>query len=406
MTNDDEDAGLITALDTELERIGSLVVPESEGDYGPLKKAWHFLQVYATWGVRLPSSETMLKADLGIDDPSQFAFFMPMRECYVTLHEACDHFLTRVFPEVVKIGNNVERFSKDASSDDGDIFGAVGELLDSGDAENLQAAADLLTDLSRQATQNAADAAKVNISLAEFKARLEEGSAGLQSVKAQIDQDDKVNEAVIATLQGDDKVADSLNQLTAELRRANDVHMKYAVAAGSSVVFVMMGPVGLVAAVPMASLFGGLAADKLSDIHALEKRIADGNAQLRTAVAVNRIYDSAAVSVDQSTAFTASAIEYTTTVQNAWTGISSQLDALARKIALTLKPQAGGAPKLALPGVVQIWLKQAGRAWAELRPPLTALVSNPYITVNSGNVTWVDFRAQVVKAVDDLERVA
>ena len=134
MSNDTE----LEQLTRELNKL-QLSVVGKDGETAPLRRAWHYLQVYATWGVKLPADENILKLTLGIKNPGEFDFFLPMLDGYNKLSATCENFLKQVFSEVIDVGQNAKQFAKDAGGKDDGIFSAVTELVDAGDEESLQA---------------------------------------------------------------------------------------------------------------------------------------------------------------------------------------------------------------------------------------------------------------------------
>jgi hypothetical protein len=81
-------------LEKTIQDFNALVkTPESPADEN-LWYSWRFLQIYSTWGLRLPNTEASLKLRLGMSDPGQFSFFNGMKEAYNEIHEACGEFLS------------------------------------------------------------------------------------------------------------------------------------------------------------------------------------------------------------------------------------------------------------------------------------------------------------------------
>ncbi len=72
----------------------------SDTNRGPLWRAWHYVQVYSTWGLRIPSENGSLKTYLRIDDPSNYPFFGTMLQAYGLIHASSKEFQTKLFPKL------------------------------------------------------------------------------------------------------------------------------------------------------------------------------------------------------------------------------------------------------------------------------------------------------------------
>lgn len=124
------DTDLTKELDSTIESLSQLVQEPDDSEDQTLWYAWHYLQVYSTWGLRLPHTEATLKLKLGISEPGQFDFFEPMKEAYGEIHKACDEFLSEIFPKVINIGTKLLDFAADISEDDGKLFAVLIKMLD------------------------------------------------------------------------------------------------------------------------------------------------------------------------------------------------------------------------------------------------------------------------------------
>ncbi|NUO00920.1 MAG: hypothetical protein HUU01_09940, partial [Saprospiraceae bacterium] len=191
------------------------ILKTGNNNRGSLWMAWHYLQIYSIWGLRLPNSEISLIKTLGIDkneeadrnDPSlsiihqvgTYSFFPAMLTSYQKVYEASAYFNSEVFPTVVlQIGNALRSFAKAASEDQEAIFSAILKLIKQDDTVG---ALELVTDLQQKADDNVGLAEHVNVLLNTYAARLAEAKSALETADGQIDEDDKVNETRIAQLE-------------------------------------------------------------------------------------------------------------------------------------------------------------------------------------------------------------
>lgn len=354
----------------------------------PLRHAWHFLQVYATWGTRLPSDETMLKYSMGIDNPGEYDFFMPMLDGYSDLSNACGIFLTNVFGGVVAVGQKARQFAKEAGGESDGIFSAVTELMDAGDEESMHAVVELLTDLQQQAKDNAEQASQVTSQLAAFKVKLESTNAKLKEVRVSVEEDSRTSQATIDKLSGGEDAAGSIKDLNKRIAAKRDEYKHNVVVASTTTTYFWVAPpAGLIAAVTVASIFGTRATETLNAIDTLEENLKNATSELRTAVESQKVQNSAEMALGETTHFTALAIEHTTTVQQAWSEISASLDVVRDKVtSMTTSNDEGVVARSKI--IVKLYAKQASKAWSALIEPLEELVRDPYITVQQDAIDW------------------
>lgn len=396
----------VDTIMTNFEQI--LIAKEGAGNTnrGPLWYAWHYLQVYSYWGLRQPHTDADLKLTLGISNPAAFGFYGSMRDAYQEINSACSDFISKIFPNVVELGTDLHTFATEASSRDQGIFSAVRDLLNEEPnaeraRENEQAAIELLTDLQAKAKQNADKAGAVKLELAAYKTKLVTADEQLKRVQKAIDSDSRTSQATIDKLSGDVNKAGSLaaiNKQIADLQKeyTQDVTIAATTPTYAWVVWPLPPiPVGLIAAVTVASVYGSRATDLLKQIERLEKDYKKASEELTTAIGAHNVQRTAKTCVTEASANTDKAIIHTTTVQNAWEGIATQLGVIKDKLLGSTRTN-NGQTVLSAKAVIRLYLSQAATAWDRLMPPLTELTTNPYIVVKDKQVSLRDLAKEMV----------
>ena len=99
-----------------------------------LWQAWHFLQVYANWGIRLPTSETDFKAIMGAD-ALKFDFLPPMQDGNSLISKACEAFLKNVFSEVIQVGMDLKVYAETTAGGEDGMLQIILDSVEDGDTE-------------------------------------------------------------------------------------------------------------------------------------------------------------------------------------------------------------------------------------------------------------------------------
>jgi hypothetical protein len=356
--------------------------------------AWRFLQVYSIWGLRLPHTEASLKLKLGISEPGQFPFFGGMKEGYNEIHEACDEFVSKIFPQVIGVGTSLLDFASDASTGDGDLFSVLIELIDTNDTNG---ALELIGDLQETTKANEKKAGEVKELLGSYKGKLTSAKAKVDLAQKSVNTDERTSQATIDKLNGDPNVDGSFANLRKKLSDKKAEYDHYVVVASTTTYYFSFGLAGLIAASVVAGIYGDKAVKALKEMHRIEDDIAKSNAELNTALQVNKIQDAAIVSLLETQRYTDLAITHTTTVQNAWGTLSQHLSYVADKVA----KMTTGDEQTVLKGkaTVKQYAKLSGERWALLIPPLKELTRNPYIVVAEGEKSLGDLATEVEKEI-------
>lgn len=388
------------------------VLKTGSSNKGSLWMAWHYLQIYSIWGLRLPTSEISLIKTLGIDkneeadrnDPSlsiihqvgTYSFFPAMLESYQKVYEASAYFNSEVFPTVVsQIGNALKNFAKSASEDQEAVFSAILKMIKQNDTDS---ALELVIDLQKKADENVGLAENVADLLSTYATKLTEAKSALETADGQISEDDKVNDDRIAQLEAGSSTTGSIEYLK-YVKDLQDAEYKHDVlVATTSPTYSWVGwplfPFGLIAAAIVAGIYGDRALKMLAEIEKQEALIKTASLELQIAKAVQAVQHNANTGVEKAQEFTDTAIVQTNIVRNAWLGISSNLQAVKDKLTLMTNTADGDANLRAI-ALIQTYANVAGKRWAELMPAVNQLTDEPYITVKQEDVSIAELIAEI-----------
>jgi hypothetical protein len=395
----DEAQDPTTDLTAAMQRIsGILTNPNDPSKPGQLWTAWHYLQVFSVWGLRIPFSEDTLKSTLAMDNPGQYPFFPTMLEGNQKVHDACSIFYTNVFPGVIKVGRNLLNTANDISPNDGDIFGVLIQMLDD---KEFDGALELIKDMQATTQENIDQADKVQSDLGDFSAALVEAQGILNTSNDQLQADSKTSQDAIDKAQGGAEVAGSLANLQQMIDSTKKEYDHNVVVASTTVTYAWVAPpVGIVAAAVVAGVYGDKAVKALNALDEWNAKFAAENAALGTALKSNQIQKLAQSSLTETINANNAAISQTTIVKNAWEGILNSLNIVGNKV-LNMTKITDEAEVLKTTALVKAYAKQAGKAWESIVPPLKELTTNPYIVVEQDDKTLKEFAAEVaVKSIN------
>ena len=356
--------------------------------------SWQFLQIYSTWGLRLPHTGETLQLKLGIiAEPGKYTFLGAMVQAYDEIHQASYDFTTNIFPKVIEVGTSLLDFASDANEDDGELFNVLIELIDKDDPTG---ALELLSDLQDTTKKNTQKAGEVITSLNGYKAKLVSAEQKVSNVKINVDGDSQVSQNMIDTLQDGKEVTGSIKNLEKLIAEKRAEYNHYVVVAATTPTYAWVTLIGFITATTMAGVYGDKAVKALKRVHELEDEIKKTNGKLHTALETNKVLNSANQSVSQAKLYTNLAIVHTTNVQNAWTNITSNLSDIAKKVKY-MTTEKDEQIVLQAKATVMNYAKNAGKKWAELVPPLKQLTRDPYIVVESGEKSLGDLAKDVEK---------
>lgn len=349
-------------------------------DAGELEHAWHFLQVYCGWGLRLPSDDADFHALLKTKELAAYKFYPNLKGGSSLLKDQCRQFTTEVLPKMVQVGNDLSSFANAVKNDDGEMFKIIIELIE-GDSPDFAAAIDLIKSLQGNAKTALDNAAKVQTGLAGFKSGLVEGSAKIALAKTDIEADDKVNRAAMDRLTSDDPELQGSLAHYEKLRKKAKADYNYDVkVAATTPTYAWVSVFGLIAASVVAGVYGKRAVDDLKKIDRIDEDIKNAKAELGRAVAANNTYGVANTAVTKITQYTDAALSATTKVQNGWNAIQKGLGDVSTELARTMTTDDEGE-KLRSVTLVKKFLSRTEEKWRGIAPALDLLTKHPYIDI-------------------------
>ena len=399
-----------TASPSDLEKAyQSLMNMSGQSSLDSLKAAWNYLQVYSTWCEKLPNTEANLNATLKISSSAPYSFYPAMLDAYQSTSKTGFDFLNNIFPKVVNIGNDLQSFAQTAGStaDEGGIFASITTILDTitpttdpADANNIiqKQVLPLLQALQAMADQNESDAKEVVTLLSKYKSDLNSADQKLSTVDTEVTNDASVSQATIDTLSGGPEIQGSIAQLEALKKDQQAEYQKDVTIACTTVTYAWVGfpicPVGLITAATVAGVYGKKATDMLKQDNETSDLITTDQNELATAISVHNVQSLAKSGLDSAVKYTDQAIVQTTTVQNNWNTISSNLLNIQTELNNTTFGQ-GSDEKARGKILINVFLKQATTHWQTMIPLVNALVANPYIAVISGDVSATDLLKKI-----------
>ena len=392
-TTSDQDPSV--ELEKTINEFNALVKKPESSNEENLWYAWRFLQVYSVYGLRLPHTEASLKLKLGISKPDQFDFFETMKEGYNEIHEACDEFVSQIFPKVIEVGTSLLDFASDASKNGGDVFSVLIELIDNNDT---QGALELLGDLQETTKTNKEKAGTVTELLGSYKGKLTTAKAKVDDAQKVVQEDDRTSENTLNKLNGGPEIEGSIKNLNNQLTAKEKEYKNALIIATTTPTYAFAGILGMLAIPVVASIYGVKAGELADELNNLEDEIEKANAELKTAFQTKQIQNAAIANLDKTEHYTDLAITHTTTVQNAWEEISTNLSSVAKKVT-NMTTEKDEQTVLKTKALVKNYAKNAGEKWALLIPPLKELTRDPYIVVEDGEKSFGDLAKEIKKEI-------
>ena len=127
------------------------ILKKGDSNRGSLWLAWHYLQFYSVWGLRLPHTEEMLGKALGVDEPGRYTFFPTMQHSYTQVFETSQFFYNQVFDKIVALGGQLKDFAEKQSDGDRNMFAVILDHIHSGD---INSAMEFLHDMVTESEEH------------------------------------------------------------------------------------------------------------------------------------------------------------------------------------------------------------------------------------------------------------
>jgi hypothetical protein len=377
--NDNDVAKTEKEFKEAFEKFSDLVSPTGE-ERSRLWVSWHFLQVYSVWGLGLPSTEATLKPALYITDNTSESFSAQLLEGNKKIKSACELFQQKLFPKMISLATGILSHSELGSPADkdgkggADMFGLIKAMVNEG---NKSTAFHLLQVMEDSVVENLKSTADVEELIGVFYTKLVDAKGSIEGSEISLDADDNTSTAALTKLNGDENTEGSLAYIQKNLQDKQAEYQKAVAIAATTPTYAWITvpiPIGPVAAVIVAGVYGNEAVQVSDQIEKFQTDFKKASAQLRMALASQATVKSGRKQIDYSLDLLEKAKEHTTTIRNGWNGMATALTGLKGLL-------AAATPATNLnPGVSNLLDLMASK-WKVIYPVLADLVNEPYINV-------------------------
>lgn len=377
-------------------------------DIPTLRGNWIYLQLFATYGLRLPNTASALEATLNLNasQAAAYSWFGAMYQAYDKLNNASSYFFSDVFDEMTSLGEGLKSYATDVAGQDS-TFTLISSLVKptDGSKPDPQSALDILSDLKSTADNNATQAEKIKSNLTTYKSKLSEAEGEIKKVECSVEQDDKASQDTINKLEGGKDITGSIAQIQDWLDTDKKEYKHDVVVASTTVTYAWVGLFGLIAASIVAGIYGKRATNILNTINELEGKIKTAKYELKVALATQNTIKLAERSINSVLRHTDIAIEKTNQIQNSWSSMSEGLKYIAGKVSHSIEMEDGDEKLAAINAVVH-FMKMAQRKWTTIQPTIDEMVTDPYVTVAPDSIDMSQFANQIEAEVEKLEKAA
>ena len=349
-----------------------------------LWQSWHFLQVYANWGIRLPTSEMDFKAIMGAD-ALKFDFLPPMQDGNSLISQACETFLKSVFSEVIQVGMDLKVYAETTAGSQNGLLPIILESINDGDKET---AIELLTDLQKDANAASARAGNVKAGLDAFRTDLGKALGKLDIARMSLDSDSSTNENTLGILAADANTEGSIAYKHKKLEEARRLHTEATVAAATSPTYIwVLPPLGLIATGVVMGIFTDKAIQRMKDIQNLEDSIKKEGAHLKQALAARSVFTQGSNGLTNVISYTEAASAKCGVIQETWKGIASHISQMAKYLDSTTQQTPDGEIKERGMTQLRVALQNVNTNWKEMLPDLGELMTDNYVSIAPGTAT-------------------
>lgn len=381
----------VVDLTKSFEDLEALLKP-TESNRSDLWQAWNYLQVYATWGLRLPVDDANFKAQMGAD-PAEYDFVPPMKQGTTKIRKASKTFLNNVYPNVVKVGSDLKNFANSASGDGG-LFQFIRTLLQSDDPSDRDAALSVLNDMQNEIADAQTHARTVTGDLSKFRTDLDDSMGNFKNARIALDRDQKTNKAELDKLQGDPNQEGSLASYRKQRDETKETLSHYRTIMATTGAYAWVGLFGLIAAGSVLGVYGTKVSECLKELDKIDAKLKKADSKLKAAQSAHDILELGDTGLTNAKQYTLTALQKLKIVEDAWTTMSGNIDAIKLKVdAMTRSTDEG--EKLANRKVIEWYLNFVAKKWDELSPLLEDLMTDNYITVEAGDKSLSEMAAEI-----------
>lgn len=394
MSDDTIDTPETDLLDASMGQLKARLMT-SEDNFGPIWIAWHYLQLFSLWGLRLPNTEDHLKISLNVKDPSNYSSFYPyMLEGFQKFDAAGRDFTASIFPQMVEMGNRLSAFARDAGAEGTGVLSAVLDMLREKDTD--QDVIDLIQDLQRTADTNAEQAKKVKQSLEGYVEALKAAQESTDKARKGIEANKETNQEAIEKFRGEADREGSIKYIEKAMqsdlesyeynKRVTQLAPTY-----SWIPFAGIIVFGIYLSRTMENL-------KSYDINKAEKEKAEN--LLSTAYTTQTVQNTAEKGLGKAVEYSARALNEVAVVQESWKDVSKSLADTVQRLDKSFRTVDDEA-RLKARSRVRGFTRKCIKAWTELWPAIELLTKNPYVTLKKDDVSVTEAVGMINQAVDN-----
>ncbi len=362
-----------------------------------LRLNWVYLQLFATYGLRLPHTKELLLGQLNLEqkDVTSMSWFSSMVDAYEGLNDSSQYFLKEVFTLMTDLGSGLSDFASDAAGEDS-IFTFIETLIQPGDDQDLDSALEELADLKSNAADNDQLAAGVQKHLLDYQGKLKQNEKDVGTVKEAVENDENLKEGSIDVLQGGPELEGSIKKLQTILESNHDDYDDAVLAMEVTPSYGWITPIGgAVAAYELYANYNKME-DALDAIDDYEGRIENLQGDLDRAIKIHTVDSTASKSLAGVLNHLEIALEKTDALREGWKVVADGLDYLFEKVNGTLKPTSLEEERLAAISSISHYMRQAQAKWSHLSPVIEQMTSNAIISVEGKPLELSEIKARIL----------
>lgn len=345
------------------------------------QEEWYTIQAYVEEALRLPITETSMINAFAIPSNVSFTTFQALLEEYVEVNATADSWNRTIYPSMVSLALELSNYADIHS-----LF--IAPLLDS--LVSMKSAA-LINDLSTAETHRQTAIALLNI-LKSYSETRQADTATAESDLLNFAADIALQSGQLDTLRtthaeyllddGSD-LKRQIAEIQARVTQLNAEYDKYVTIAATTVTYAWVPVYGILAAVPVAAVYGDKAEKARKERNQLKDDIKALQEQLTYRENIYVSYQDSYTSIIAMENKIRAAIPHVNKLKGHWQGINADFTTMLELISST-EGVNGLENAIALVGSItaQISVGQIQTEWQEISAKATKFAQNAYIVVS------------------------
>ncbi|KPA23463.1 hypothetical protein shim_00710 [Shimia sp. SK013] len=381
------------------------ITGDKSKNHDGMRENWIYLQMFATYGIRLPFTEADLKTSFLFAEKdtalvkgkklkdTDFAWLPSLSLAYTGVNKSSRFFHDTVLQNMIDLSSGLTIYS-DESGGKGNEFELLIELMDGGEDEH-NAVLDILKTRGDKARANSVLAKTVLENLKEYHAKLIVNQTAVQASHKEIAKDEKVSDDAIKLLDGDADTDGSIKNIMAKIKHDKSVIEHDKLMLETSAAYAWATIVGLIAAATVWGVYGKEWKEMSDDIDRLDGKLKSANEDLSRAMAVHAVNTQATDSLEKLLGHLVVAIEKSDAVHKSWNGVVQGIDYLSAQISGSMKSTGPTDDKLRSNRQVKHYMKHAAEKWTALKPIVEQVSDNIIISVDPTELSLKDMAARI-----------